>query len=148
MPGIIAGVDGSDHSRTALAWAMREAVQHHLPLTIITVLPPPVRPATRIYWNIPEDLPDHSLDTEPARKALEQLADEVASGIGGTPPEFTVIVATGDPAEELIRQSQDADMLVVGSRGSGGFAKLLMGSVSGKCTHHAACPVVVVPGRR
>ncbi len=51
---------------------------------------------------------------------------------------------TGDPAEELINASRDADMVVVGSRGSGGFASLLMGSVSSKVTHHAACPVVVI----
>ena len=57
-------------------------------------------------------------------------------------------VATGDVAEELVRASRDADMLVVGSRGSGGFARLLMGSVSSQVTHHAECPVVVIPGSR
>ena len=55
---------------------------------------------------------------------------------------------TGDVAEELVRASRDADMLVVGSRGSGGFARLLMGSVSSQVTHHAECPVVVIPGSR
>ena len=54
----------------------------------------------------------------------------------------------GDAAEELVNASRDADMLVVGTRGSGGFARLLMGSVSSQVTHHAACPVVVIPGRR
>ena len=72
--------------------------------------------------------------------------DKVASEIGGTVPEVTVSVATGEVAEELIKASRDADMLVVGSRGSGGFARLLMGSVSSQVTHHAACPVVVIPG--
>jgi len=57
-------------------------------------------------------------------------------------------VAMGDAAEELVRASRDADLLVVGSRGSGGFAKLLVGSVSSQVTHHAACPVVIVPGSR
>jgi len=57
-------------------------------------------------------------------------------------------VSEGDPAEELIKASRDADLLVVGSRGSGGFAKLLVGSVSSQVTHHAACPVVIVPGSR
>ena len=55
---------------------------------------------------------------------------------------------TGDVAEELVRASRDADMLVVGCRGSGGFARLLMGSVSSQVTHHAECPVVVIPGSR
>jgi nucleotide-binding universal stress UspA family protein len=55
-------------------------------------------------------------------------------------------VTTGDPAEELVKASHDAGMLVVGSRGSGAFAKLLMGSVSSKVVHHAASPVVVIRG--
>ena len=71
MPGILVGVDGSDHSGRALAWALREAARHHVPLT-----------------------------------------------------------------------------LVVGARGSGSFARLLLGSVSSKVTHHAACPTVVIPDAR
>jgi nucleotide-binding universal stress UspA family protein len=52
MPGIIVGVDGSDHSRYALRWAMREAAQHKLPLTVMSIHPPSVRPATGIYWGL------------------------------------------------------------------------------------------------
>jgi len=144
MSGILVGVDGSDHSRRALSWAMREAAHHHVPLTVMTVRPAPVRPATQIYWNIP-DLPDKSFDPETARTALQQMVDEVAKDLGEAPPEVIVSVTTGDPAEELVRASLDADMLVVGSRGSGVFAKLLIGSVSSKVTHHAASPVVVIP---
>jgi nucleotide-binding universal stress UspA family protein len=55
-----------------------------------------------------------------------------------------VRAVTGFPAEELIKASGDADLLVVGSRGAGGFAKLIMGSVSDQVMHHAHCPVVVV----
>ena len=83
-----------------------------------------------------------------ARKALQRLVDQVANEIGETVPEVTVSVAQGDAAEELVNASRDADMLVVGSRGSGGFARLLMGSVSSQVTHHAACPVVIIPGSR
>jgi nucleotide-binding universal stress UspA family protein len=144
MSGILVGVDGSDHSRRALNWAMREAAHHHVPLTVMTVRPAPVRPATQIYWNVP-DLPDKSFDPETARTALQKMVDEVAEDLGEAPPEVIVRVTTGDPAEELINASRDADMLVVGSRGSGLFAKLLIGSVSSKVTHHAASPVVVVP---
>jgi nucleotide-binding universal stress UspA family protein len=64
------------------------------------------------------------------------------------PVSVAVTVVRGDPAAELIRQSQDADMLVVGRHGSGGFAKLLLGSVATKVMHHAACPVVTIPAER
>ena len=145
MSGILVGVDGSDYSRRALSWAMREAAHHHVPLTVMTVHSGPVRPATEIYWNIP-DLPDKSFDPEPLRTALQEMTDAVAKENGETPPEITMKVAQGDPAEELVRASKDAELIVVGSHGRGAFAKLLMGSVSSKLTHHAACPVVVIRG--
>ena len=147
MAGILVGVDGSDQSFRALAWAMRESAGHDLPLTVMTVHPAPVRPATHIYWNMPT-LPEGGLSEEQTRAALQQFVDLVADEIGEKAPDIRLIVATGDPAAELIRASQDADMVVLGRRGSGGFATLLLGSVSGKVMHHAACPVMVVPAKR
>ena len=143
MSGIVVGVDGSDNSRRALGWAMREAVHRHVPLVVMTVQPDPVRPATGIYWGVRGE---NSFRPELAQKALQKFADDVASEIGGTVPAITVSATKGEIAEELIKASRDADMLVVGSRGSGGFARLLLGSVSSQVTHHAACPVVVIPG--
>jgi nucleotide-binding universal stress UspA family protein len=147
MAGILVGVDGSDQSFRALAWAMREAAGHDLPLTVMTVHPAPVRPATHVYWNMPT-LPEGGLSEKQTRAALQQFVDLVADEIGEKASDVTLIVVTGDPAAELIRASQDADMIVLGRRGSGGFATLLLGSVSGKVMHHAACPVMVVPGKR
>jgi nucleotide-binding universal stress UspA family protein len=126
---------------------MREAAQHHVPLTVMTVHPPPVRPATEIYWGV-RAYPENSFDPDLARKAVQEFVGRVASGTGKAVPEVTVSVVTGDVAEELVKASRDADMLVVGSRGGGGFARLLMGSVSSQVTHHAACPVVVIPRNR
>jgi nucleotide-binding universal stress UspA family protein len=146
MAGIIVGVDGSDHSRRALSWAMREAVKHDLPLTVMSIHPPPARPATSIYWGV-HNYPENSFDPELARAAVQQFVDKVAGEIGEK-PEITVSIGTGDAAEELVNASQDADMLVVGSRGEGGFARLLMGSVSSQVVHHASCPVVIVRGSR
>ena len=143
MSGIFVGVDGSDHSRLALAWALREAARQGMPLTVISVRPTPVRPATDIYWAVP-DLPKDPRDEEVELNALRQFVDKVASETGETVPGISLVVATGDPAEELINASRDADLLVVGSRGIGGFAKLLLGSVSSKVAHHAASPVVVI----
>jgi nucleotide-binding universal stress UspA family protein len=144
MSGILVGVDGSDHSHRALSWALHEAAHHHAPLTVLAVRPGPVRPATHIYWNVPE-LPENSFDPEHARAELQTFVDKLATDTGDMLPEIIVKVTRGDPAEELIKASRDADLLVVGSRGSGAFAKLLIGSVSSKVTHHAASPVVVVP---
>lgn len=144
MSGILVGVDGSEHSGLALAWAIREAAHRHVPLTVMTVRPPLVRPATEIFWNVPELPEDTAGEEEFARAAVSQFVDKVASEVGEAVPEITVKAVIGDPAEELINASHDADLVVVGSRGGGGFARLLMGSVSAKVLHHAACPAVVI----
>jgi nucleotide-binding universal stress UspA family protein len=146
MAGIIVGVDGSEHSRRALAWAMREAVKHELPLTVMSIHPPTARSATSIYWGV-HTHPEDGFDPAAKRMAVREFADKVAGEIGQA-PEIIVSVGTGDMAEELVKASQGAGMLVVGSRGGGGFARLLMGSVSSQVVHHASCPVVVIPGAR
>jgi nucleotide-binding universal stress UspA family protein len=147
MPGILVGVDGSDHSRRALGWAIREAAQHHIPLTVMNVTPRPPRPATHVYWNMPE-LPEGGLSSAQARASVQEFVDKVAHEVGETTADVTITVVTGDPAQELVRASHDADLLVVGHRGTGGFPLLRLGSVSSKVTHHAACPTVVVPAAR
>ncbi len=144
MPGILVGVDGSDHSGYALRWAMQEAVLRHLPLTVMTVHPGPVRPATMSFWGL-RTYPENSFDQDLVRATVQQFVDKAASEIGGTAPEVTVSVAEGEPAEELVKASRDADLLVVGSRGGGGFARLLMGSVSIHVAHHSQCPIVIIP---
>jgi len=145
MPAIVVGVDGSDHSHRALIWAMRQAAQQHVPLTVRAVRPDPVRPVTGVYWGV-HTYPEDAHNSEVARKAIQQIVEQAGNEIGETAPHVTVNLVTGDPAEELIKASRDADMVVAGSRGSGGFTSLLMGSVSSKVTHHAACPVVVIRG--
>jgi len=145
MSGILVGVDGSDPSRRALAWAMQQAIQRKVPLTVMYVTQVQVRPATHIYWNMPT-LPEGGLSAEQARESVQAFVDQVGNEIGETVPEITISAVIGDPAEELVRAARDADLLVVGRRGGGGFRRLMMGSVSSKVTHHAACPVTVVPG--
>ena len=147
MRGIIVGVDGSDHSYHALCWAMHEAALRHAPLTVMTVCPSPARPATMSFWGL-RTLPEGGFQAEHARRAVQDAVAKATGEASGTPPEVTVSVATGEVTEELVGASRDADMLVVGSRGSGGFARLLLGSVSSQVVHHAACPVVVIPAAR
>jgi nucleotide-binding universal stress UspA family protein len=89
-----------------------------------------------------------SHDPEVTRKAVQEFVDTLAQPTSEAVPELTVTVAAGDVAEELIKASRDYDMLVVGRRGSGGWAKLLMGSVSSKVTQHAVRPTVVIPDAR
>jgi nucleotide-binding universal stress UspA family protein len=126
---------------------MHEAVLRHAPLTVMTVCPSPARPATMSFWGLPT-LPEGGFNQEHARRAVEEAVDKAAGEISETAPEVTVSVAMGDPTEELVTASRDADMLVVGSRGSGGFTRLLLGSVSSQVVHHAACPVTVIPAAR
>jgi nucleotide-binding universal stress UspA family protein len=142
MPGIIVGIDGSDHSRHALAWAIREAAVRHAPLTVLTV-----QQAAAGYWGGPVLYPGDEELAEKARKMAQDETDRTLEKTGpeSRPSSVTVRAVTGLPAEALIEAAADADMLVVGCRGAGGFKRLLMGSVSTQVTHHAHCPVVVIP---
>jgi len=145
MPGITVGIDGSDGAHLALEWAMREAAAHHAPLTVVTV-----HEVLASGWTgNPVILPPDEPAVEKARHAAEELVAKAAARLGEPQPlSVTVRAVNGFPAQELIDASRDADLLVVGSRGGGGFARLMMGSVSDQVVRHAYCPVVVVPGQR
>jgi nucleotide-binding universal stress UspA family protein len=80
---------------------------------------------------------------EKVKHAAQEMVDKAVARDGQA---VTVRIVSGVPADELIKAADDADLLVVGARGSGGFARLVMGSVSSQVTQHAHCPVVVVPG--
>jgi nucleotide-binding universal stress UspA family protein len=141
MPGIIVGVDGSGHSEAALKWAMKEAVIRHAPLTVMTV-----HQDGADFWTgnlniFGQDQPGREL----ACQAVQKAADKAAARLGDSrPASVTVRAVSGTPAEELINAARDTDLMVVGSRGSGGFARLLMGSVNSQVANHAGCPVVIV----
>ena len=141
MPGITVGIDGSAHSTYALEWAMKEAAVRHAPITVITVH---TVPASGWTGN-PIILPQDAADLKQAQQDAEELTLKVTSQLGeAQPSSVTVRAISGFPTQELIEASQTADLLVVGSRGAGGFARLLIGSVSNQVVHHAHCPVVVV----
>lgn len=141
MSGIVVGVDGSTGSHQALQWAVREAGIHHAPLTVLTVHPVEASFWTRIPVIYPADAPE----TEKAREAAEAATAQVIGELGdATPASVSVRAVSGLITEELLKASQDADLLVVGSRGAGGFASLVLGSVSSQVVSHAQCPVVVV----
>jgi len=145
MPGIVVGIDGSHHSTRALEWALKEGALQHASVTVLTVHVVPASPWTGNRMILPGD----PAEQEKALHAAEELTAKVTQQTGERrPPSVKVSAVTGYPANELIAASRNADLLVVGSRGAGGFAKLLVGSVSSQVVQHAHCPVVVVPTGR
>ena len=141
MPGIIVGIDGSAHSARALEWAIKEGALQHAAVTVITVNSVPASP----WSGNPVILAQDPAVLEKMQQAAEEMAVKVASQLGEPQPaSVTVRASNGFPSKELIDASRDADLLVVGSRGAGGFARLMIGSTSDQVVHHAHCPVVVV----
>jgi nucleotide-binding universal stress UspA family protein len=105
--------------------------------------------AASAWTGNPITLPGDQDDVEKIRKATEETVAKTAAELGQPQPlSVTVRAMTGFPAHELIEASREADLVVLGSRGAGGFARLMMGSVSSQVVHHAHCPVVVVPHER
>jgi nucleotide-binding universal stress UspA family protein len=142
MSGIVVGIDGSHNANRALEWAMAEAAMRKTQLTVVTVLPEPVSQWT----GRPAPLGGEAERIAEIRESAEASVAATAAKLGGGQPEsVTVTAVAGFPVETLIKASKDSDMLVVGTRGGGGFASLVLGSVSNQVVHHASCPVVVVP---
>jgi nucleotide-binding universal stress UspA family protein len=131
-PVVVVGLDGSQHSLDALRWAARYAREFGAVL----------RPV--IAWSFSGSaeyvlIPDFErLAKANLEEALHVLRTEFHD------VEVEPAVVRGSAASVLIDASRDADLLVVGTRGHGGFTGMLLGSVSQHCLHHAACPVVVV----
>lgn len=141
MPGrIVVGVDGSEGAAHALRWAYEEARVRNAELEIVQA------------WHYPymADMSGMAAaavradDLEQAfRVALDRFVDEA----GPWPAEVSATrrLVQGGAAGALLEAATGADLLVVGSRGHGGFVGLLLGSVSQHCVHHAPCAVVIVP---
>ncbi len=137
---IVVGVDGSEPSKTALAWAARQAALTGASLDVIGVWGDPPYHNRFGGWS-------YDFDRDGAiREALQRAIDEAIH------PESSVAVqiqvGRGLPAEALLQEAEGADLLVVGCRGHNELAGLLLGSVSQHCVAHAHCPVVVVHDHR
>ena len=136
---IVVGVDGSSTARQALRWAVDEARVRSAALDVVSA------------WQLPYlgDFPytssvlDPSLMESEAQKLLDDAVDSVDTT--DLPQPVTRVLSSGGAAATLLDAAEGADLVVVGSRGLGGFKGLLLGSVSHQVAYHASCPVVVVP---
>jgi nucleotide-binding universal stress UspA family protein len=142
-PRIVVGVDGSPGSRAALAHALRDAARRGASVEVVVAYAPPE------YWMPMYGPPAISLDEIRAglRRQAAEFVREVTDQLEDAPahePEVTITAVTDGAAEALIDAAKGADLLVVGSRGRGGFASMVLGSVSLQCVLHAPCPVTVV----
>jgi nucleotide-binding universal stress UspA family protein len=133
---IVVGVDGSPEAATALAYAIEEAQLRSAILHVTYAYP---AMASQLTGSTADDY--YAQVEADARELLEQ-ASAAAPSTDGIEVEWLGV--PGNPAEVLIEASLEATLLVVGSRGRGGFIGLVMGSVSNQCVHHSHCPVLVV----
>ncbi|HEY3833130.1 MAG TPA: universal stress protein [Acidimicrobiia bacterium] len=142
MEEFVVGVDGSDESRLALRWAASVAERARAQLRIVTAW---TYPALGVLRPKPEPLaPAEDMDAQ----ALEALDAQVKQELGDVPPFVSTQVLRGPAAGALLRTVAPDGVVVLGSRGRGGFAGLVLGSVSRECVEHAPCPVVIVQHER
>jgi nucleotide-binding universal stress UspA family protein len=141
MPGILVGIDGSANSQRALKWAAKEAALRHTSLTVLTV-----HQAVRGFWGGTLHYAGDEDLVEKGRQAAQAETDKVVASLGDARPASVAVTATqGIPAEVILNAGADAEMIVLGSRGGGGFARQLLGSVSGNVVQHAQVPVMILP---
>ncbi|UGQ14939.1 universal stress protein [Yinghuangia sp. ASG 101] len=141
--GVVVGVDGSEPARRALDWAMTEAELRRLPLHVVSAAPPAGTYAAMAPGGV---------YVEDMHSTLEAVRGETEAMVGDVnharerpfDGELHVQVFAGTATEVLLGMSERHVLVVVGSRGTGGFSRLLLGSVSTAVVHHSACPVLVV----
>jgi nucleotide-binding universal stress UspA family protein len=133
---IVVGVDGSAEARRALAWAGHQAEITGASLEVVMAWEMPAMLFGPVIW--PEGF-------DPRADAGRLLDEEIAAALGTAPTiALSAVVEEGQAAAVLLHAAEGADLLVVGSRGRGGFAGLVMGSVSEHLAAHAPCPVVII----
>lgn len=132
---IVVGVDGSVHGRRALAWALEEARLRQMTCLLVH----------GVEFGMAASSPYIGSAYEDIRTAGQAVLDEEVAFATSSGVRIESRLELGSAAHALIEASRGAGMLVVGSRGHGGFAGLLLGSVSTACVHHVHCPVTVIP---
>ncbi len=134
---IVAGIDGSSNSKVALKFAAEEAAVRNEPLRIVCVWHVPVP----LYTGGSFAVLDADIYLDAARESADKEIQEV---LGEGAAQAELVMREGSAAQILMEESANASMLVIGSRGRGGFSGLVLGSVSQQCAAHAKCPVTIV----
>jgi nucleotide-binding universal stress UspA family protein len=142
MSTIVVGVDGSEASVKALRFALEEARIHGAELKAVSAWHVPVTAYESGWAPVSIDL---SVYPKGAQAALDKSLEEAGAAESGVT--VTTHVREGQAADVVCHEAEGAELLVVGSRGLGGFRGLLLGSVSQQCAHYAPCPVVIVPNK-
>jgi nucleotide-binding universal stress UspA family protein len=155
MGTIVVGVDGSPGSDAALRWALDEARLRNSRLRVVHAYEAPhvaLSDAAVGAAGIPTPPVLATEDVERLRASAEEQARAVVdsalrrvAGEGAEQPKIERAARVGPAAQTLIEAGRDAELLVLGSRGRGGFLGLLLGSVTQQCAHHPPCPVVILP---
>ncbi|MEH0109501.1 universal stress protein [Tersicoccus sp. MR15.9] len=136
---VVVGVDGSDHSLTALRWAVEEARTRQAPLVALTAYSVPIFAASGMDGGYA------TIDDRIIRDGAQAVVKAALQGVDTSGLAVEASVESGDAAGVLLGWSEQAQLVVVGSRGRGGFVGRLLGSVSGALPAHAHCPIVTVP---
>lgn len=137
---IVVGADGSEHAVRALGWAIEEARLRKARIHLVTAWHVPTA-----AYGAPGFVPSVTPSVEETfRKAAEEAAATAAEQVRVAGVDIDVSVKQGQPTDVLLEAAAHADLLVLGSRGHGGFVGLLLGSVSAQCAHHSPCPIVIV----
>lgn len=144
---IMVGTDGSPQARHAVLFALREAQLRGTGLRAVCAYDYTPARYTGYGWMAPPEDGGglHEQLHDVARQAVADTVHELRRQLGGPPVEVEVIAEAGRPAQVLLEASKDASLLVVGTRGSGAWGRLTLGSTSTEVVHHAHLPVVVVP---
>lgn len=146
---VVVGIDGSEHSARAADLAAAEAARRECPLEIVHAFVPPMvpRPATAPP-DLPPVAPMTAVDDPELLERVDQLLHDTAERVREAHPDLPVLTRRHDgfPSEVLVAASHHAQLLVLGHRGVGGFASLLIGSVAVQVANHATCPVIIVRG--
>ena len=143
MSTIVVGVDGSRGSVRALEFALEEARIRGAGVKAVSAWHVPATVYNSGFVPVSIDPSDYETI---ARENLETCLEEAHAGESGV--EVTPVLCEGQAADVLVEEARGSDLLVVGSRGLGGFRELLLGSVSHQCAQHAPCPVLIVPPQR